>query len=146
VVALEPAEVDISPEKAGSRAADKVPALISDALMLLFVSVCVSLVPTMAPTGAVTAEVVLTPVRTTIPFEPGSPSPAGALVDSGTQVFTAVQPYKFCPDAASVLKKRSPGEHVPGRAVPVFTGLVKGALVKSMFLPCVARLIWVFCP
>src|SRR4051794_7798247 len=111
----------MSPENAGRRAADNVPVLIWDASMLLLVSVCVSLVPTIAPTGAPTADVVLTPVRTTIPFEPGSPSPAGALADDdcATHVFTAVQAYKFWPAAALVLKKRSPGEHVPGRAVPV---------------------------
>src|SRR5438874_414644 len=96
VVALEPADVDTSPENAGSRVADRVPMLIWDASMLLLVSVCESLVPTIAPSGAPTAEVVLTPVRKTIPLEPGSPSPAGALDDCGTQVFTAVQAYKFC--------------------------------------------------
>jgi len=95
VVALEPAEVEISPENAGSRVPDRVPPLISYAAFRLLINVCVSLVPTIAPTGAPTAEVVLTPVRKTIPLEPGSPSPAGALTDCGSQVFTAVQPYKF---------------------------------------------------
>lgn len=146
VVTVLPAEVEMSPENAGSRAPERVPELIWDALILLFVKVCVSLVPTIAPAGALTAEVVLTPVRTTMPFDPGSPSPAGELVDWTTQVFTAVQAYKFFPATASVLKNRSPGEQVAGRAVPVFRGRVKGALVKSIFLPWVARLICVVCP
>src|SRR6266852_1811394 len=100
----------------------------------------------MAPVGAATAEVTLRPVRKTIPFEPGSASPAGAVADCCTQVFAVGQPYRFRPDAASVLKYRSPGEQVAGREVPVFNGLVKVAPVKSTFLPCVAKLMSVVCP
>ena len=52
---------------------------------------------------------VLTPVRTTIPLSRDRQSPADALADCGSQVFTAVQPYRFWPAAASVLKKEIPG-------------------------------------
>ena len=55
VAVARPGEVKISPENAGSRAPDRLPALISDASILLLVSVCVSHWSHEAPTGALTA-------------------------------------------------------------------------------------------
>jgi hypothetical protein len=113
--------------------------------MLLLVSVWVSLVPTTAPLGAATVVAVLRAVRTTIPFDPGSLITAVPELN-WAQLFVAGQPYRFAPEGALVLKKSSPGEQVAGRVVPVFTGLVQSALVKSTFRPCVLRLIRVVCP
>jgi hypothetical protein len=51
------------------------------------------------------------------------------------QILVAVQPYRFAPAAASVLKKVSPIEQVAGNAVPAFDGLVDVAKLKSTLFP-----------
>src|SRR4051812_22930991 len=43
---------------------------------------------------------------------------------STDQTLPVVQPYRFAPAGASVLKKVSPIEQVAGNAVPAFDGLV----------------------
>lgn len=56
------------------------------------------------------------------------------------QMFAAVQPYRFDPAGAAVLKNNWPTTHEDGNAVPVVTGLVSGNDEKSAFRPCVPRL------
>ena len=58
-------------------------------------------------------------------------------------VFVDVQPYKFWPAGASVLKNTSPRLHDSGIAVPALAGLVKMAAEKSTFFAWVARSTWV---
>ena len=112
----------------GMRAEAIVPVLISEASMLLFVSVCVSEVPTMVPAGAATADVTFGAVRTTTPFAPGSAKPLLPPVEpeeaSTVQVLVAVQAYKFRPAGAAMLKYMSPVVQVAGSDVPVFIGRV----------------------
>ena len=58
---------------------------------------------------------------------------------SGLQVFADVQPYRFWPAAASVLKNTSPTVQEDGIAVPALAGLVKRAAEKSTFFDWAAR-------
>src|SRR5258706_4373283 len=60
--------------------------------------------------------------------------------DCTVQVFALVHPYRFEPAVALVWKNRSPTTQVDGRMVPVFTGRVNAALVKSTFLVCESKL------
>jgi hypothetical protein len=54
-------------------------------------------------------------------------------------VFGDVQPYKFWPAGAFVLKNTSPTEQDDGIAVPALAGLVETASEKSTFFDWVAR-------
>ena len=92
VAAVVPAGVEMSPEKLGMRAALRVPLLISEAAMLLLVSVWTSVVPTTVPVGAATAIVILGAVRCTKPFAPGSLSKEFGLPPRTAHVLAAPQP------------------------------------------------------
>ena len=70
---------------------------------------------------------------------PEDPEPPPVPV-SAVHAFTAVQPYRFAPAAAALLKKSWPTWQVAGSVVPTVMGRVKGKLEKSGFRPCVPRL------
>ena len=78
--------------------------------------------------------------RSAFPVKAGKPPPLSTV-----QLFAAVQPYRFWPGAASLLKKLSPMAQVAGRIVPVLKGLVAAALEKSTPLVCDFRSTWVVC-
>jgi len=59
-------------------------------------------------------------------------------------VFVDVQPYKFWPAGAFVLKNASPRVQEAGIAVPALAGLVEMAPEKSTFLDWLARSSWVW--
>jgi hypothetical protein len=122
VVVVDPEAVETSPDRAGIRAGGKTPVVISDASMLLFVSVCVSVVPTIGPLGAATAVVVSRAVRTITPFAPGSAR--AAAVACTIHVLLAMQAYKFLPTAPARFRYISPVLQVAGSDVPVFSGRV----------------------
>ena len=54
-------------------------------------------------------------------------------------MLVAVQPYRFCPAGAAVLKNVAPTEQVDGGTVPVCDGLVELAAEKSTLLACVRK-------
>jgi hypothetical protein len=72
------------------------------------------------------------------------PPPNHRFDPSRLHVLAAVQPYRFCPAGAAVLKNVAPTEHVVGSTVPVFEGLVETADEKSTLLVCVRRSIMVW--
>ena len=138
-VAALPAVLVTSPVNAGSLAPERMPLLISEASMLLFVNVCVSVVPTSMPLGAATAVVTLAAVRFRMPFVPGSARPE-EFWPINVQTFGDEQPNRFCPAIPLVLKKRSPVEQAEGRLDPTLAGRVSAALEKSTLRPCVPKL------
>jgi len=72
------------------------------------------------------------PLVPPVPFTPLPPPPITA------HVLGATQPKRLDPMAAAVLKNRSPVLQVTGNTVPVFSGRVEIAALKSTFL------VWVF--
>jgi hypothetical protein len=68
-----------------------------------------------------------------------APPPNDRLPPRSDQALEEVQPKRFRPAAASVLKKVDPTGQVNGREVPVLDGLVKLAAEKSTLLLCVRK-------
>ena len=64
---------------------------------------------------------------------PSAPDPAPVIPPIRLHVLGDVQPYKFWPADAFVLKNASPRVHKGGIAVPALAGLVKVAPEKSTF-------------
>jgi hypothetical protein len=85
----------------------------------------------LAPSVCTAGEVLLTPK-----------SPRGAVSIPSPiriQVLGDVQPYRFWPGGALVLKNASPSVQESGTVVPAFAGLVNMAPEKSTFFDWVAR-------
>jgi len=70
---------------------------------------------------------------------PSDAIPAPVAPPIRLHVFGDVQPYKFWPAGAFVLKNASPTEQEAGIAVPALAGLVEMASEKSTFFDWVAR-------
>ncbi len=75
---------------------------------------------------------------------PTEANPAPVVPPIRLQVFGDVQPYKFWPAGAFVLKNASPTEQEDGIVVPALAGLVETAPEKSTSFDWVARSTWVW--
>jgi hypothetical protein len=67
------------------------------------------------------------------------PPPNKRLDPSKVHVLVAVQPYRFCPAGADMLKNVAPTEQDVGSTAPVCDGLVDVAAEKSTLLACVRK-------
>ena len=74
---------------------------------------------------------------------PTEANPAPVIPAIRLHVFEDVQPYKFWPADAFVLKNASPTVQEGGIAVPALAGLVKMAPEKSTFFDWAAKSTWV---
>jgi hypothetical protein len=91
-----------------------------------------------APSVCTEAEVLLAAKSPSCDARPAPPVPPIWL-----HVFVDVQPYKFWPAGAFVLKNASPTEQEGGITVPALAGLVEMAPEKSTSFDWVARSTWV---
>ncbi len=73
-----------------------------------------------------------------MPFPVELPPPEDA--ESAVHTLVAVQPYRFAPAAAALLKNSWPTWQVFGKVAPTLIGRVNGKFEKSAFRPCVPKL------